>query len=97
MFQVVYHPDIPSDDIPSLNRDIRDRIRKAIESRLMLAPQDYGKPLSRNLQAYWSLRVGEYRVIYRIEPPLVKIIHIVHRRDAYDAGVLEARRRGWLT
>ena len=97
MFQVVYHPDIPSEDLPSLNRDIRDRIRKAIEARLTRAPQDYGKPLSGNLQSYWSLRVGDYRITYRIEPPFVKVIQIVHRRDAYQAGVLEARRRGWLS
>lgn len=96
MFRVVYHPGISDKDIPSLNRDIRARIRKAVETRLALAPQDYGKPMSGNLSGYWSLRVGDYRVIYCIESPLVKVIQIVHRRDAYQEGVLEARRRGWL-
>lgn len=96
MFEVVYHPTIPDKDLPSLNRDIKSRIRKAIETRLTRAPQDYGKPLRGSLSRYWSLRVGDYRVIYYIEPPQVKIIQIVHRRDAYQAGILEARRRGWL-
>jgi mRNA interferase RelE/StbE len=96
VFQVVYHPAIPDKDLSSLNRDIKSRIRKAIETRLTRAPQDYGKPLSGNLSRYWSLRVGDYRVIYYIEPPQVKIIQIVHRRDAYQEGILEARRRGWL-
>jgi len=49
-----------------------------------------------NLSGYWSLRVGDYRIIYFVESPLVRVIQIVHRRDAYQEGVLEARRRGWL-
>lgn len=96
MFRVVYHPDVVREDIPRLNRDLKDRIKRAIETRLTRAPQDYGKPLSGNLQAYWSLRVGDYRVVYRIESPLVKIFSIANRRDAYQEGILEARRRGWL-
>jgi mRNA interferase RelE/StbE len=96
VLQVVYHPLVPREDIPVLNRDIKERIRRAIEARLMKAPQDYGKPLGGTLRAYWSLRVGDYRVVYRIEPPLVKVFQIAHRRDAYAAGIPEARRRGWL-
>lgn len=96
MFQVIYHPLVLREDVPALNRDIKDRIRRAIEARLTRAPQDYGKPLRGTLQAYWSLRVGDYRVIYRIEPPFVKVLQIANRRDAYEAGMLETRRRGWL-
>lgn len=95
-FRVLYHPQAAKEDIPALNRDIKERIRKAIESRLTRAPQDYGKPLSGNLHSYWSLRVGDFRVVYQIKPPLVRIIQIAHRRDAYQTGILEARRRGWL-
>ena len=96
MYRLGYHPDVPSEDISVLNGDVRARIRKAIESRLTRAPQDYGKPLMGNLSGYWSLRVGDYRVIYRIEAKEVRIIQIAHRRDAYQAGILEARKRGWL-
>lgn len=96
MFRVVYHPAVPDKDVPLLNRDVKTRVRKAIESRLTRAPQDYGKPLSGNLSGYWSLRVGDYRVLYHIESPLVRVIQIVNRRDAYQEGILEARRRGWL-
>jgi mRNA interferase RelE/StbE len=95
MFRVVYHPAVSGKDIPSLDRDMRARSRKAIQVRLTLAPH-YGKPVSRNLSGYWSLRVGDYRVIYCIESALVKVIQIVPRRDAYQEGVLDARRRGWL-
>ena len=93
MFQIVYHPLVQREDIPALNRDIKDRIRRAIEARLTRAPQDYGKPLSGTLRAYWSLRVGDSRIVYRIEPPLVKVLQIAHRRDSYEVGKLDARRR----
>ncbi|MEK7233270.1 MAG: type II toxin-antitoxin system RelE/ParE family toxin [Elusimicrobiota bacterium] len=96
MFELRYHPDVPDEDISALNRDVRARIRKAIESRLTRAPQDYGKPLMGNLSGYWSLRVGDYRIVYRLADRQVRIIQIVHRRDAYQAGILEARNRGWL-
>lgn len=97
MFRVVYHPDLPREDLPSLNQDVKARIRKAIEARLTRAPQDYGKPLKGNLKGFWTLRVGDYRIIYTIEPAIVRVLRIIHRRDAYEEGILEARRRGWLT
>jgi mRNA interferase RelE/StbE len=85
-----------SDDLPNLNRNIKSRIRAAIEGRLARAPQDYGKPLRGELHPLWSLRVGDYRVLYLIEVAKVRVLQIVHRSDAYKAGVLEARQRGWL-
>jgi mRNA interferase RelE/StbE len=34
----------------------------------------------------WRLRIGDYRVVYRIDDDqqMVKILRIRHRRDAYD-------------
>ncbi|MBI4057652.1 MAG: type II toxin-antitoxin system RelE/ParE family toxin [Elusimicrobia bacterium] len=96
MFQILYHPSVLREDFPHLNRNIKERLKAAIEHRLTRAPEDYGKPLRGELQSLWSLRVGDYRVVYRIDREEVKIIQIAHRRDAYEAGILEARRRGWL-
>ena len=96
MFEVLYHRWVVQKDIPALNRDIKDRLKRAIENRLTRAPGDYGKPLRGELHSLWSLRVGDYRVVYRIEHKTVRIIQIANRKDAYDAGILEARRRGWL-
>ena len=67
---------------------MRRRLRTAIDNRLVNAPFDYGKPLRGELKSLWSLRVGDYRVLYRIEARKVKVIQIVHRRDAYRAGIL---------
>ena len=37
---------------------------------------------------YWRIRVGDYRVIYRIEEDrlLVLVVRIGHRKDVYWAG-----------
>lgn len=70
-----------------LSRSVREMIRKAIEKKLMFDPIAYGKPLRYSLKGYRRLRVGDYRVIYRIieDKVLVIIIDIDHRKDVYDS------------
>ncbi|HEX9778571.1 MAG TPA: type II toxin-antitoxin system RelE/ParE family toxin [Geopsychrobacteraceae bacterium] len=82
-FSVVYHPDVKERDIPKLNGDIRNRIRKAIETRLMVAPHEYGEPLRKTLKGYWKLRVGDYRVVFRVDGDEVLVLGICHRKEVY--------------
>ena len=82
-FSVIYHPDVRGRDIPKLNGDVRERIRKAIESRLMIAPAEYGEPLRKTLKGYWKLRVGDYRIVYRVEGNEILILGICHRKEVY--------------
>ena len=44
------------------------KIKKAIEERLTLDPIGFGKPLRYSLKGHRRLRIGDYRVVYRIEP-----------------------------
>ena len=81
--QVAYLRVVIDEDLPKLNADIRARIRRAIEQRLTTEPQLYGEPLRHQLQGFWKLRVGDYRVIYRIEGRIVWIVAIGHRRIVY--------------
>jgi len=83
-FTLVYHPDVKSKDIPTLNRDIGKRIQRAIESRLTTEPQRFGEPLRRTLKGYWKLRVGDYRVVFKIVKNEVWIFAIMNRRDVYQ-------------
>jgi len=92
-FLIYYHPDAKH-DVKELPGNIQSRLKDAITNRLGNAPMDYGKPLRGELKSIWSLRVGDYRVIYQLIRGKVIILQIVHRRDAYDAGMIEARRRG---
>jgi mRNA interferase RelE/StbE len=82
-FLLRYHPDVRNIDLPLLDVKTKNRIRTAIENRLRSAPQDYGEPLRKTLKGYWKLRVGNYRVVYKISGAEVQILGICHRRDAY--------------
>jgi len=86
-FEVFYHPDVPREDLPKLSAEIRQRIRKAIEGKLAFSPQQFGEPLRRTLKGYWKLRVGDYRVIYKISGMTVVILRIGHRREVYERGI----------
>lgn len=70
--------------------DLR-RIKKAIEDKLTTRPEVFGKPLRFSLKGHRSLRVGEYRVVFRIDGAIVKVLLIAHRSVVYEEyeGVLE--------
>jgi mRNA-degrading endonuclease RelE of RelBE toxin-antitoxin system len=44
-----------------------------------------GKPLTGALRGLWSLRRGNYRILYRIDDPArkVEVARVGHRRDVY--------------
>ncbi|MFP5275644.1 MAG: type II toxin-antitoxin system RelE family toxin [Acidobacteriota bacterium] len=48
-------------------------------------PRKFGKPLRMNLAGLWRYRVGDYRLICRIEDSrlVVLVIKIGHRREVY--------------
>ncbi|MCR4308793.1 MAG: type II toxin-antitoxin system RelE/ParE family toxin [Deltaproteobacteria bacterium] len=83
-YAVKYHPDVKNVDLPPINLKMRERIRRAIESRLMIAPQEYGLPLRKNLRGYWKLRVGDYRVVFKVEGEVVYVLGIRHRKNIYE-------------
>ena len=83
-FTVRYHPEVNEVDLPRINVKMRKRIRRAIESRLMSAPQEYGLPLRKTLGGYWKLRVGDYRVVFNIEGDVVYVLAIRHRKKIYE-------------
>lgn len=84
-FELRYHPDVKSSDIPLLDAKMRIRIKNAIETRLSTAPHQYGEPLRKTLHGYWKLRVGDYRVVFKIVDNEVRILGIIHRKKVYDA------------
>lgn len=86
IFRVVYHESVLKVDIPKIAEAERLKIKKAIESKLETRPQDFGKPLRRSLNGYRSLRVGDYRVAYRIEKEIVKVFVIAHRSVVYEVS-----------
>lgn len=82
-FELRYHPDVKEIDIPALNEKLRKRIKNAIEARLITAPHEYGEPLRKTLKGYWKLRVGDYRVVFKIVNNEIWIFGIIHRKEVY--------------
>ena len=74
-YTLVYHPDVRSEDLPKISRNLRERIAHAIEARL-------GTELQ--LKGYWKLRVGDYRVVFKMAGLEVRIYGIIHRREVYE-------------
>ncbi|MFH1504150.1 MAG: type II toxin-antitoxin system RelE/ParE family toxin [Candidatus Omnitrophota bacterium] len=91
-YHLYYHPDIKKEDLPDIPKNIQERIRRAIEQRLSIEPIKYGEPLKRGLQGYRKLRVGDYRVVYRVDKERVIILKIGHRKEVYNRMHLRIER-----
>lgn len=85
-YQVCYIDEVVKRHIPGLPTTMKAIIKRAIEERLMVDPISFGKPLRYSLKGHRRLRVGDYRIVYRIdyENKIVIIIAIKHRKDIYD-------------
>lgn len=83
---VQYKQSVVKKDIPKLDVTARQRIRKAIESKLMTDPIRFGKPLQYSMSHLRSLRVGDYRVLYAVDPEtrIITVAAIAHRREVYE-------------
>jgi len=82
-YRLLYHPEVSARDIPRLDQSVRRRIRTAIERKLQEHPEIYAKPLAHTTQRLWSLRVGDWRVIFALRSDEVWILRIGHRREVY--------------
>jgi len=89
-FRLTYHPDVKKVDLPKIDMKNRAMIKRALEERLTTQPELYGKPLQRTLKGYWKMRVGNYRIVFKISETDVLVLGIIHRRDVYQ----KIRKRG---
>lgn len=63
------------EQLAKIPRNIRNSILDAIDERLTKYPEMF-KPLRGDLIGYYRLRVGKYRVIYKIEKEIVTVFII---------------------
>lgn len=72
--------------LAKLDKPIRERIRKlARDLETISNPRLRGEPLVGNLSEFWKYRVGDYRLICRIQDDklLVLVVKIGHRSNIY--------------
>ena len=85
-YSLNYEKDVVQVDIPKLGSN-RGIIKHAIESKLTKYPEHFGKPLVGSLRNYRRLRIGAYRVIFKIQGTSVFIELISHRSKVYKEAV----------
>ena len=82
-YSLVYLPGAVR-DLRKLPEEVAERARRGLE-RLARNPE-LGNRLAVPLAEFWSFRVGDYRVVYRVRRRelLVLIVMIGHRRAIYE-------------
>lgn len=81
-FLVLLHPKAAK-ELDKLEKQIRSRILERLRD-LREKPGTVGKTLKPSV--FWSLRIGDYRVIYEIDKTekRVTVLFIGHRKRVYD-------------
>ena len=74
-------------DLKKLDRTVARRITAVIEDRIATLddPRAPGQPLAGEWSGYWRYRIGDYRIVARIEDRIltISIVKIGHRREIY--------------
>jgi mRNA interferase RelE/StbE len=74
-------------DFSKLDKSVQRRIFHYLHERIASAqdPRDFGKPLLHELAGLWRYRVGDYRILCRIEDEklTVLVVEIDHRSKIY--------------
>ena len=74
-------------ELEKLDKQVQIRIIKFIKQRIELSDdcKNIGLPLKGNLSGLWKYRVGDYRLICKIEHKKlhVLIINVGHRKNIY--------------
>ena len=91
-YKLIYHADVKKIDLAKIDNKNKTMIKRAIEERLATQPEIYGKPLQRSLKGYWKLRVGDYRVVFKISENNIFILGIMDRKNVYSQ--IEKRKIG---
>jgi mRNA-degrading endonuclease RelE of RelBE toxin-antitoxin system len=85
-FELRFTPDAAA-DIQSLDGSIRNQLRKVLEKKLAVNPEEYGLPLRGSLANFRKHEFAYHRVMYRIYPQLrVMAICAVGIRKQGDAA-----------
>ena len=83
MYKIEYLESVIKDDIPRLLKTEKKRIKQGIEKCLVKDSVRFGKPLRYSLKSCRRMRVGHYRIIFKLETKVILIVKIGHRKEIY--------------
>jgi mRNA interferase RelE/StbE len=87
IWQVEFDQDAAK-DLRKIGKPAAPLILKYLRTRIATAedPRRFGKPLVGDLKGLWRYRVGDYRIVARIEEDrfVVLVLTVGHRREVYD-------------
>jgi len=82
-YVVKYHRFVFEKDLSKLPHSAQVQIEKAIREKILVSPERFGKPLRKTLKGNRRLRVGDYRIIYRVVENTIFVWAIGHRSTIY--------------
>ena len=84
MYSIVIDELVFKKDLQKISQADKQMIFRAIRNKLTTSPQEFGVPLRGEFSSLWKLRVGPYRVIYKIEQEKIQVyvIMIGYRQNA---------------
>lgn len=87
MYKVEYAKGVVK-DLRKLPKPIRKKALKIVESILAKDPK-LGRPLKGPYKGLWKYRMGDYRIVYKVEYHniVVFVLRIRHRKNVYDGIV----------
>lgn len=96
MWQIKIHRLVVSEDLKRIDKSDRLNIIKTIYKKLSIAPEKYGSPLRNELKGYWKLKISEYRIIYKIEENIIRVlvlkIGMRRNKEVYKEMLLRMRK-----
>lgn len=83
MWQIKIHRLVLEEDFKKIPSFDQKQILRTIQKKTSINPEAYGKPLRGEFGGYWRLRIGDYRIVYKIlkDEVLVCVIKVGIRRD----------------
>ena len=93
MYELSFYKKVLSVDLRRIaNRQLKI-IEGVLNDKLKKDPYLYGKPLRQSLYGFRTLRIGKYRVVYRIEADKIMVfVMAIGKRDQVYA--MAQKRRG---
>ncbi len=75
IWKVLYHPEVDK-DLRRIGKSRAKRAIKAIDEKLLTEPESFGAPLRKGLAGLRKLRVGDIRIVYRVEQERIEVLVI---------------------